>query len=219
MTRTIYLTVFALLAAVAGILYYSQTRLAPIVVATTSLKVGTQIEESDVAIRRVAATALPAGALTRTDQAVGRFVSFPILQGQFLDARQVAPARTADLLQSGLNMPRGSRIISLPIQPAAAVGGTLKPGDRVDVIAVANSGKTSAGTDQSGLATIIGKRVLVLGMRNDQGGELDPKASARTLAVTPTKAASILLAIPEVDLTRYSAAVVTSTFFFALATD
>ncbi len=218
MLRTIYLTGFVILSAIAGFFYYSQTRLVPAVVATTDLKIGAQVEDADVSIRRVSAAALPAGTLTRTEQAVGRMVSFPVLRGQFLDVRQLAATRNAELLQSGLSVPAGFRIISLPIQPAAAVGGALKAGDVVDVIAVPNTTK-APGTDEPRAPRVIGKRVLVLGLRSEQGTELDPRAGGRALSFATTKAASILLAVPESDETNYSAALVSSTFFFALATD
>ncbi len=219
MLRTLYLTAFVVLSAIAGFFYYSQTRLVPAVVATTTLKVGAQVEDADVTIRRVNPSAVPAGTLTRTDQAVGRVVSFPILQGQFIDPRQVAPGRNAELLQSGLHVPKGFRIISLPIVPAAAVGGALKAGDLVDVIAVPNAVRSSGMPEEPGVPSIIGKRILVLGIRNEQGTELDQKGFGKGITVATNKANSILLAIPAIDETRYSSAIATSTFFFALTTD
>jgi Flp pilus assembly protein CpaB len=220
MLRTVYLTTFVILAGVAGLFYYSQTRLVPAVVATTDLKVGAQIQDSDVAIRRVSPAAVPAGTYADLGLAIGRFVSFPILRDQYIGARAVAASRSAELLASGLDVPKGYRIISLPIVPSSAVGGSLKPGDLVDVIAIPGSNKASGLLDQSSSAPmVIGTHVMVLGLRTDQGTTLDPATGSRGIGAVGNKPASILLAIPEPDETRYSAALATSTFFIALTTD
>lgn len=218
MLRTVYLTVFVILSAVAGLFYYSHTRLIPAVVATTDLKVGAQIQDSDVAIRRVNPGSVPAGTYTDVSQAIGRFVSFPILRDQYLDARVVAASRNADLLESGLDVPKGYRIISLPIVPSSAVGGSLKPGDQVDVIAIPGANRGSP-DETSPAPTVIGTHVLVLGLRSDQGTTLDTSTGSRGIGFVGSKPGSILLAIPEADETKYSAALATSTFFIALTTD
>ncbi len=218
MVRRIYLSAFVILSAVAGLFYYSQTRLVPVVVATADLKVGSQVDDSQVTIRRVNAASLPARTLSSLDQAVGRFVSSGVLKDQFLDARQLSPARNAELLKGGLEVPSGSRIISIPVAPAAAVGGALKPGDLVDVIAIPNPLKSAGGVDELTVPEVIGRRVLVLGLRTDQGTDLDATPS-KGLAFTTSKVASVLLAIGERDEARYSSALGSSTFFLALRTD
>ena len=220
MLRTVYLTAFVILSAVAGVFYYSQTRLVPAVVATTDLKVGAQIQDSDVTIRHVSPGSVPTGTYADLGLAIGRYVSFPILRDQYIGARAVATSRSADLLAGGLDIPKGYRIISLPIVPSSAVGGSLKPGDLVDVIAIPGSNKASGLLDQSSAApVVIGTHVMVLGLRTDQGTTLDPSTSSRGIGAVGNKPASILLAIPEPDETRYSAALASSTFFIALTTD
>lgn len=220
MLRTIYLTAFVILAAVAGFFYYSHTRLVSAVVATSDLKVGAQIQDSDVSIRHVNPGSVPTGTFTDVSQAIGRFVSFPILRDQYLDARVVAASRSADLLENGLDVPKGYRIISLPIVPSSAVGGSLKPGDLVDVIAIPGANRPSGPLDETQPApTVIGTHVLVLGLRSDQGTALDASSGSRGIGFVANKPGSILLAIPETDETKYSAALATSTFFIALTND
>jgi len=132
MRRSLYLVIFVLLSGVAGFFYYSQTRQATAVIAARDLTVGTRIQDADVSLRRINPASVNHEVLKTVDQAVGQVVSVPILEGQFVDTRQVAPAKNAAMLGSGLEMPAGYRIIGLPVAPAAAVGGVLKPGDRVD---------------------------------------------------------------------------------------
>src|SRR3984893_4458737 len=148
MRRTIYLGLFIVLSTIAGLLYYSHTRQSTALVATHDLSVGTRIQDSDIAVRRINPGSVPAGVLRASDQAIGQVVSSPILEGQFLDARQVAPSRNASLLGAGLDVPSGYRIIGLPIAPSAAVGRVLKPGDRVDVMAIPNPVKAVALTEE-----------------------------------------------------------------------
>src|SRR5260370_12457366 len=143
MRRTLYLGVFVVLSTIAGLLYYSDTRQSTALVATRDLSVGTRIQDADIAIRRINPASVPAGVLKASDQAIGQVVSFPILEGQFLDARQVAPSKNASLLGAGLDVPAGYRIIGVPISPAAAVGGVLKPGDPADVMAIPNPTKAA----------------------------------------------------------------------------
>lgn len=220
MLRTVYLTAFVILSGVAGLFYYSHTLLVPAVVATTDLKVGSQIQDSDVTIRRVNPGSVPTGTYTEVGQAIGRFVSFPILRDQYIDARALASARNANLLESGLDVPKGYRIVSLPIVPSSAVGGSLKPGDLVDVIAIPGANRVPGSLDQSAPAPmVIGTRVMVLGLRTDQGTSLETGSPGRGVGFVGNKPASVLLAIPEADETRYSAALATSTFFLALTTD
>jgi Flp pilus assembly protein CpaB len=155
--------------------------------------------------------------LRSVDQAIGQIVSFPILEGQFVDAREVAPTKNATLLVSGLDIPPGYRIIGVPIAPAAAVGGVLKPGDRVDVMAIPNPLRQISLVDQSAPAPVmIGKNILVVGIRTDQGTAVDQPDRGVNIGSKP---ASVLLAIPQSEESTYSAAIVAASFVLALSTD
>ena len=218
MRRTIYSGVFILLATIAGLLYYTDTRQSTALVATRDLSVGTRIQDSDISVRRINSASVPPGVLKASDQAIGQVVSSPILEGQFLDARQVATSRNASLLGAGLDVPSGYRIIGLPIAPSAAVGGVLKPGDRVDVMAIPNPVKAVALTEEMAPApVIIGKNVLVIGLRTDQGTPVDQ--AERGLNLGNSKPGSVLLAIAQTEESAYSSAIASSSFVLALSTD
>ena len=218
MRRSVYLGMFVLLSTIAGLFYYSHTRESTALVATRDLSVGTRIQDSDVAVRQVNPASVPAGVLKTSDQAIGQVVSSPILEGQFVDGRQVAPSRNASLLGTGLNVPAGYRIIGLPIAPAAAVGGVLKPGDRVDVIAIPNPGKSATLLDEAAPTPImLGKDVLVIALRTDQGTQVEQ--ADHGLSAGSSKPASVLLAIAQTEESVYSAAIASSTFVLALSTD
>jgi pilus assembly protein CpaB len=218
MRRSIYLGTFLLLSTFAGLFYYAHTRQSMAVVATRDLSVGTRVQDSDVAVREVNPGSLPAGVLKAPEQAIGQVISSPVLEGQFLNGRQVAPSRNADLLGSGLDVPAGYRIIGLPIAPAAAVGGVLKPGDRVDVMAIPNPSKAASLVGESASPPVaIGKDVLVIALRTDQGTAVDQADHGVNLG--NNRPGSVLLAIPSTDEPLYSAAIASSSFVLVLSTD
>src|SRR6202165_3361998 len=220
MRRTIYLGLFIVLSTIAGLLYYTDTRQSTALVATRDLSVGTRIQDSAITVRRINSASVPPGVLKASDQAIGQVVSSPVLEGQFLDARQVAPSRNASLLGAGLDVPTGYRIIGLPIAPAAAVGGVLKPGARVDVMAILNPSKAATLVDQSAPPpppVMMGRDVLVIGLRTDQGTQVDP--ADHGVNVGNSKPGSVLIAIPQAEESAYSAAIAASSFVLALSTD
>src|SRR2546423_13511032 len=92
MRRSIYLGLFVLLSAIAGLFYYSNTRQATALVATRDLSVGTRIQDADVAVRQVNPASVPAGALRGTDQAVCPGVCLPAPAGALPGAPPGAPA-------------------------------------------------------------------------------------------------------------------------------
>jgi len=94
----------------------------------------------------------------------------------------------------------------------------VKPGDRVDVMAIAGGTKATTLADQP-LATpmLLGKDVLVIGLRTEQGTPVDQ--AEHGLSAGTSKLASILLAIPQNDEESYSAAMASSTFVLTLSTD
>jgi Flp pilus assembly protein CpaB len=215
MVRVVYLGMFLVLAMAAGGIYYASTRETTVLVAKGDLRVGIFITESSVAARRVHPGDVPPGSATRVTDVVGRFVSWPILDGQFIPTRALAQDR-ASLIAGGLSVPAGFRALSVPITAAEAAGGVLRPGDLVDVLAVA---KNQAPGASPAPATTLGKRVLVLGMRTDQGQALDAgggSGTVRGLNFSSNRIASVVLAVAAEDEEKYAAAAAVSNFTVVL---
>ena len=106
---------------------------------------------------------------------------------------------------------------SAAIAPAAAVGGVLKPGDRVDVMTIPNVSRQISPVDQAApVPAMIGKNILVIGLRTDQGTDVSQTDHGLNIGSKP---ASVLLAIPQTEETTYSAAIVAGSFVLALSTD
>jgi len=218
MTRTFCLALFVILSAIAGFFYYTNTRQVTVLVAAQDLKVGSQLQDGDLSARQVNPSSVGREVLRASEQVTGEFVAYPVLKGQFIDTRQLTPSRNADLLGSGLNVPSGFRIVGLRITPATAVGGALKPGDRVDIIAIPNQAKPAATADtvMPGAQT-LGRDVLVVGMRTEQGTPFDRSDPA--VNSLGSKPSSILVAIAEAEEGKYSSAIASSSFLLALSTD
>lgn len=217
MRRTIYLLIFVMLSAVAGLFYYNHTRETTALVATRDLIVGSTIQDADVGIRQVNPASVGNQVLHSAEQAIGQVVAYPILAGDFIDARQIAPTKNARLVAGGIQLPPGYRIIGVPVTPATAVGGTLKTGDTVDVLAVANATKGAPIDEPAPSPVLLGKDVTVIGLRTDQGTPVD--LSDHGLVAGTSRASTVLLAIPQIDEATYSTAIATSTFVLTLSTD
>jgi len=215
MVRVVYLGVFVVLALAAGGIYYASTRETTALVAKGDLRVGTPITESSVAVRRVHPGDVPQGSAIRLTDVVGKFVSWPVLDGQFIPTRALARDR-ASLIAGGLSVPAGFHALSVPVTAAEAAGGVLRPGDLVDVLAVA---KNQAPGASPAPATTLGKRVLVLGMRTDQGQALDAgngSSTVRGLNFASNRIASVVLAVAPEDEEKYAAAAAVSNFTLVL---
>jgi Flp pilus assembly protein CpaB len=126
------------------------------VVATTDLAVGARLGAADVRSRSVHRSQLPNGALLDVAEARGRVVAVPVLRGNFVLTRNLAPRRRTGL--AGV-LPTGTRAIRVDVANATVA----RAGASVDVIAsYAGDGGRPAQT------VVVASGALVLGA--DHGG-------------------------------------------------
>jgi Flp pilus assembly protein CpaB len=230
MRRKVYLVAFMVLALAAALLTLRAQRTVSVLVATHDLRAGAMVATQDVEVARMHDDSIPAGALTTADAAVGRYVTWPVTSGQPVLARALRVQRSGgSVVFGGLDIPVGYRAIAVPVQPAAAVGGMLARGDRVDVYATPQPGHaapstppptTATAADRSKTARLIGHDVLVLQLRSDQGQPLDETSggdTVRGLNFGTGKLGSVVLAVPDADVDRYAAAVATESIYLALS--
>lgn len=238
MLRRIFVIGSFILALLAGALYYGHTREITVVVASQDLKVGSRVSDSQLQTRRVHPNSIPAGAARTAELVAGRLVTVPVLAGQYVPLRALSE-RPGTGIGVGIDVPRGFKVISIPVAPAFAVGGALRPGDYVDVLAMSTplpagvqrppapvqppalTGAAIGGAGQGpSPAELVGRHVLVVGLRSEQGAAVEePASGGRGLNFASAKVGSLLLAIPPQDTTRYLAAAAASTFFIALSLD
>ncbi|HEY6959519.1 MAG TPA: Flp pilus assembly protein CpaB [Candidatus Limnocylindria bacterium] len=195
--------------AVAGGTYLAADRRADVVVAGRDIAVPRPLTREDLELRSVAAALVPEDAVRSLDVAVGSVPRAPLMRGQLVLGRAIAP--DVSELRSGLPLPRGQRAVAIPVRAVDAVGGAILPGSRVDVLSVPVLGRAPAGRTTELL--IAG--AAVLDVRGEAGGAL-VQSDAKTQAVTGDRIASVVIAIPMEDEIRFADRIATSTFVLAL---
>jgi pilus assembly protein CpaB len=104
------------------------------VVAKQNIAARTEIKSDMVEVREVSEDLLVSGAFSDTALVVGNVTLGEIPAGEQIIPSRIGLAPTSDSI-SGV-VPKGKRAISVEVREATAVGGLLRPGDRVDVIGV-----------------------------------------------------------------------------------
>lgn len=111
-----------------------------VVVATQDIPARKAIEEADITVRSVVADATNETAFATLDEVLGRVAGVPVSAGQLLTRNVLASStegQAFSILDAGAAFdPSGPdwRAVSLTVQDGNAVGGTLVPGQRVDLI-------------------------------------------------------------------------------------
>jgi Flp pilus assembly protein CpaB len=151
-----------------------------VVVAARDLAVGDTVERSGITIRRVYESQLPDDVVHAAHDAIGRVVVLPVLRGNFIAGRALAPRHRTGL--DGI-VPEAMRAIRV------TVSGSLRPrtGAAVDVLA-----SFDARADGTSGTIVVAAGVTVLGTdRRATGGTGRGDALGVTLLVDPDEAASL----------------------------
>jgi len=180
---------FLLLAAGAAYFWYSGTRSEPprreeqppgtvsIPIAAADIPLGEAIRPQLLRNRYVPPAQVPADAVLRPQQLAGRVVVRRIPAGAYFTQDALAPVGAPASL-SGLAK-AGMRIVVVEAEQLSAVPGYIKPGDRVDVLAISVGGLSSPVSAR--LQRLQGSANTVEGGGSQPG---DPNAPARRLART-----------------------------------
>lgn len=162
--------------------------LQPVVVATAELPagqtIGVQRAGTALSVRRVPATFVPPGALTRPGDALGRAPGATVPAGSYVLGAQLALPRTDAPRVPGVG--EGLRPVQVAVAGAEAltVGESPPEGKRVDVVIA-----RQAGLGRSARAYIAATAVKLLALRSPPGpGE----GWSATLAVTEQQALSLI---------------------------
>jgi Flp pilus assembly protein CpaB len=150
------------------------------VIATRDLPVGRVVTTRDVRSRSVHRSQLPGDVVTDARGVVGRVVAVPVLDGEYVVRRSLAPVRRTGL--DGV-VPEGMRAMRVVVTDALAP----RPGAAVDVLATYNP--STSGTE--GGTTVVAAGVTVLGTDRRGSGSGRSGAAGVTLLVDPDQAAAL----------------------------
>jgi Flp pilus assembly protein CpaB len=187
--------VCALLAATVAGRYRSRLEaqygpLRPVVVATSELQAGEPIgverAQAALSVRRVPASFVPPGALTRPADALGQAAGATIPAGSYVLGAQLAVPRAKKAPAAGVGL--GLRPVEVSVAGAQAltVGGAAPEGRRVDVVV-----SRQAGLGRSASAHIAASAVKLLSL----AAPAEPgEGWSATLAVTEQQALSLIAA-------------------------
>jgi len=194
---------------IAGTLYYIGAQRVATVVAARDIPVIRPLTAQDVEVRSVPPDALPTGAISSVDDAIGRVPIAPMWQGQSLVEHALAD--DAAVFHTGLTLRPGERAVAIPVAAVSAVGGAISAGARVDVLAVPIIGRAPAGRT----VELLASDALVLDVRSESGAPYLTKRSDAGLAID--RIGSVIIAISPSDEIRFADRIATSTFVLAFS--
>jgi hypothetical protein len=179
------LLVLALVAGLtAGALYFIGAQRTAMVVASRDVAVIRPLTAEDLDLRSVPPDALPPGALSSVDDAT---------------------------FHTGLTLRPGERAIAIPVVAVSAVGGSIAPGARIDVLAVPVLGRAPAGRG----VELLAADALVLDVRTESGAPYVPRPHDSVFAVD--RIGSVIIAIAPADEIRFADRIATSSFVLAFS--
>lgn len=204
------------IAALISLVYFSgrdawlraQGRSVPVLTAATDLPAGVALAPTHLRIVAIPRQFIPAGVLTRAEDAVGLVTLTGLRAGEPITDTRIAPATQA--AQVAAAVPAGRRAVSVPYQAARAAGGLVRPHDRVDLLVSFDFGARDAA--ETSVFTVL-RNLEVLAVNREISGtaplrdlKLDAASTlaARreaasegtvTLAVTPEEAQRVVFAV------------------------
>ena len=167
----------------------------PVVVAAADLQLGAEISVDDVRVVEWPSSNVPAGAISKKEDAVGRGVVSPLVQNEpLLQAKLASTEQGAGLPPA---IPQGLRAVSVKVNEVIGVAGYVLPGTRVDVVATVSPTRNQV--DMTSKVILTNVPVLAAGVRLEGDGEKDKAVSVTvvTLLVDPEQAERLTLASTE----------------------
>lgn len=168
----------------------------PVVVAARDLAPFQVITKDDIKVQEIPTVSVPDDAVKRPEDVVGKYTRDAIYAGETIRQKRLAEARgDRGLLSAQITELQDPtiRAFALPYEPVTAVGGEVKPGDRVDIIA---SVKIDAGGGMTvGVGKIVAANVPVLKVTQGSDGK-----GAIIVALKPEQIEDIAFALTSGQL-------------------
>jgi pilus assembly protein CpaB len=138
------------------------------------------------------------GSVVDLDQVDGLVTSIALLKGEQLNMSRFSKPGAANVQRSatGQRIPLGWFQGTVSLEPAQALGGSVKIGDRVAVVAEVDSGIVPGGP-KSG---VVARNAIVTNVQID--GDKGDSKNGKEVTSAPTGKFLVTLAVPQEDLER-----------------
>jgi len=175
-----------------------------VLVATTDIPAGTPAAAlgDKVKVTTVPAKVQAAGAVRSLTQLKGRTATTDLVAGEQLVRARFATDGSAALVRTRRGVPEGLFGATVALDPEQALGGLVRPGDRVAVVGMLDPRGANPGQ-----ATVIAQGVLVTavqidGERGDTAGDDGAAKPAKGVANAPSGKFFVTLALTQADLEK-----------------
>jgi pilus assembly protein CpaB len=186
----------------------SGEKLVDVYVASGKIAAGTPATDmkSHVKLEHVPAKVRATDAVTNLSQIKGRVASIDIADGeQILNSRFVSADAQAARVQSSTEVPAGLFQSTVSLDPDQALGGQVRAGNRVAVVAIDTT--TQSANDTPNVAKVIVRNVLVTTVQIDGDRGQGTNNQSQQVANAPTGKFLVTVALNSNDLPLVVAAV------------
>lgn len=153
---------------------------APVLVAARDISKGAVIDYDMLAFKSMPVKFVQPGALGSKESAVGKTALVTIVAGEQVLATKLAHPR-AGLTLAG-KTPPGNRAVTIGLETSSAVGGMIRPGDHVDVLAIFTTPPLIITLFQNVLILAVDQQMVP----EPEGRKRDERAPAPTARLTIT---------------------------------
>ena len=187
--------------------------LVDVLVATADIKAGTSAAElaDRVASQSVQAKVRPDNAVTAFTQIDGLVAAVDLVKGeQLLTTRFINPGTFQGARSASVLLPKGANEVTFKLAPERALGGQLRPGDTVSVLAsfepfdnetVTPQGDVKAAAKSPNAAHVLLNRVTVVRIQFPDDANTSSKEKDG-VGVAPTQDLYVTLAVDQPSLER-----------------
>jgi len=177
-----------------------QAEQVPVLVAAKDMAKGTVLDKNSVSVAIVTSQYVQPQAATSLDRVAGMLTVVPISKGEQITLNKLIAVKDASSSSSSLAMatPIGKRAVTISVDSISAVGGMIRPGDYVDVVAMVVVPVTTTQGKQATQATSVSlfQNVLVLAIGQDiSSAPQDASASGSRYKKEERKADSSMITL------------------------
>jgi pilus assembly protein CpaB len=167
----------------------------PVVVAAGDLDIGAEIGRDDVRVIEWPATSVPADAIGKADEVIGRGLIVPVVQNEPILPQKLASKEAGAGLPPAI--PPGLRAVSVRVNEVIGVAGYVLPGTHVDVVVTVSP--TQQQGDMTSKVILTNVLVLAAGTKIERATDKDKPmpVTVVTLLVDPEEAERLTLAASE----------------------